>query len=89
MMEFAGIFADGLPTAVYVCSSLVCLAAFAAMALWMTVHRAPNRSTFHTAAPERKARSGWRRATLTPCADWLLLDAAKESPWLWPGFLLP
>ena len=39
MMEFAGIFADDLPTAVHVYSSLVCLAAFAAIALWMT--RAP------------------------------------------------
>ena len=39
MMEFAEIFADDLPTVVYVCSSLVCLAALAAMAVWMT--RAP------------------------------------------------
>jgi len=39
MMEFAEIFADGLPTVMYVCSSLVCLAALATMALWMT--RAP------------------------------------------------
>ena len=39
MMEFAEIFADDLPTVVYVYSSLVCMAALAAMALWMT--RAP------------------------------------------------
>jgi hypothetical protein len=39
MMEFAEIFADDLPTVVYVYSSLVCLLALAAMGLWMT--RAP------------------------------------------------
>ncbi len=35
MMEFAPIFADALPTAVYAYGSLAFLAAFAAVAAWL------------------------------------------------------
>lgn len=47
MMEFAPIFADALPTAVYVAGSLAGLAAFAAVAAWLL--RVPRAETLEIA----------------------------------------
>ena len=47
MLEFAPIFADALPTAVYLYGSFACLAAFAAVAAW--VLHAPRAEPVETA----------------------------------------
>jgi len=53
MMEFAPIFADALPTAVYVAGSLANLAAFAVVAAWLLhAPRAPKRSKSRSPGPD-------------------------------------